>query len=39
MDSRANGAFMGQDTNAEDGRVTLTLRSIGTRPIVSATLI
>lgn len=39
IDARANGAFMGQDVDASDVSVTLTLRAIGTRPIVSAVLI
>ena len=39
LDSRANGAFMGAEAKAAQGKVTLTLRVIGTRPIVSAHLI
>jgi hypothetical protein len=39
LDSRANGVFMGAEAKAAQGKVTLTLRAIGTRPIVSAHLI
>jgi len=39
LDSRANDAFMGAEAKAEQGKVTLTLRAIGTRPIVSVHLI
>lgn len=39
VDARANGALMGEVITAEDGAVNLTLNTIGTRPIVSATLI
>lgn len=39
IDSRANGTFMGQETQAPDGSVMLELRAVGTRPIVSAVLI
>jgi len=39
LDSKANGAFMGSEAKASKGEVTLTLRAIGTRPIVSAHLV
>lgn len=39
LDSRANGAFMGEDTTAPERQATLTLRAVGTRPIRSAILI
>ncbi|MEX2581419.1 MAG: DUF3604 domain-containing protein [Verrucomicrobiales bacterium] len=39
IDSRANGTFMGRETRAPDGNVTLDLRAAGTRPIVSAVLV
>ncbi len=39
LDSRANGAFMGAEAKAKQGKATLALRAIGTRPIVSVHLI
>lgn len=39
VDSRASGALMGRDVTTVDGRVVLSVRAIGTRPIVSMTLI
>ncbi|MBG86591.1 MAG: hypothetical protein CMO80_06795 [Verrucomicrobiales bacterium] len=39
LDSRANNSFMGQDTKARDGSVTVTLHVIGTRPIAKAILL
>ncbi len=39
VDARADGTLMGQDVHATEGNVNLTLRAVGTRPIVSATLI
>jgi hypothetical protein len=39
VDTRADGAVMGQDVISKDGRVTLTVNAIGTRPIVEAILI
>jgi len=38
LDARANGSFMGEDVTTND-RVTLSLQAIGTRPLVSATLV
>ncbi|QDT96420.1 CehA/McbA family metallohydrolase domain-containing protein [Gimesia aquarii] len=39
VDTRANGALMGEEITAQDGTVNLSLQAIGTRPVVSATLI
>ncbi len=39
IDARANGVMMGQDLVANDGKLTLKLHAIGTRPIVQAVLI
>lgn len=39
VDSRANGAFMGEVIDAKEGTVELSLQAVGTRPILSATLI
>ena len=39
LDSRANGSLMGQQVEAPDGIAEITLTAIGTRPIVSATLV
>ena len=39
LDSRANGALMGREVRADDGRAEITLLAIGTRPITAATLI
>ncbi len=39
VDTRANEAIMGQQVNANDGCVTLSVQAIGTRPIVDAVLI
>ncbi|MFT5093976.1 MAG: hypothetical protein ACI93T_002807 [Porticoccaceae bacterium] len=39
LDARANGAFMGDESTATGGRVTLTLHAIGTRAITRASLI
>ncbi|MHC4400982.1 MAG: DUF3604 domain-containing protein, partial [Planctomycetota bacterium] len=39
VDSRANGALMGQEVRAPEKSAEITLSLIGTRPIVSATLI
>ena len=39
LDARANGRPAGEDVTAVSGRATLALTAIGTRPIVSATLI
>ena len=39
VEARANGIFMGQDVMIKDNAVNLTLRSVGTRPIVSVVLI
>jgi len=39
VDARANGTFMGQDVTVQQDHVELTLRAIGTRPIVSAVLV
>lgn len=39
LDARADGALMGQEISAADSQVTLTLRAVGTRPIVAAVLI
>ena len=39
VDARANGALMGEVIEVKDGRVNLTLHAIGTRPVMSATLI
>lgn len=38
IDARANGAFMGAEVLAENGRPSLELRTAGTRPIRSAVL-
>jgi hypothetical protein len=39
IDARANGAFMGRDINPTGHGVTLTIRAIGTWPIISAVLV
>jgi hypothetical protein len=39
LDSRANGALMGQDVEAAEGQVRITLTAVGTRPIVRAALV
>jgi len=39
IDSRANGSLIGQRVEAPDGIAHITLTAIGTRPIVSATLV
>ena len=39
VDSRANGSFMGRETEAEDGQVQLTLDVVGIGPIERVTLI
>jgi hypothetical protein len=39
LDARANGSFMGDESTATGGRVTLTLHAIGTRAITHASLI
>ncbi len=39
VDARANGTIMGRDVAVADGAVTLKLKVIGTRPLVSAVLI
>ena len=39
IDSRANGALLGQQVEAASGMVTIDLQVSGTRPIVSATLV
>lgn len=39
LDSRANGSLIGQQIEAPDGVAEITLTAIGTRPIVSATLV
>ncbi len=39
LDARANGSFMGSETQAANGAATLKLRAVGTRPIKSAKLI
>ena len=39
VDARANDAVMGRDVSARNRSVTLSLSVIGTRPIVSATLV
>jgi len=39
LDSRAKGSLIGQQVEAPDGIVEITLLAIGTRPIVSATLV
>jgi len=39
LDSRANGSLMGSETECPDGNVEITLRAVGSRPIVAATLI
>ncbi|MBC8873638.1 MAG: hypothetical protein H8E44_29730 [Planctomycetes bacterium] len=39
LDSRANGSLIGQQVEAPDGVAEIALTAIGTRPIVSATLV
>ena len=39
LDTRANGQVMGSETHVADGRVSLTLHAIGTRPIIHARLV
>jgi hypothetical protein len=39
VDSRANGGLMGREVRAAEGTAEITLSVIGTRPIVTATLI
>jgi hypothetical protein len=39
LDSRLNGAMMGQEVEAAGGNVRITLLAIGTKPIVRATLV
>jgi hypothetical protein len=39
LDSRANGAMMGQEVEAAGGDVRITLLAVGTKPIVQATLV
>ncbi|MCH9652399.1 MAG: DUF3604 domain-containing protein [Planctomycetes bacterium] len=39
IDARANEALMGEEIDSQDGTVNLSLKAIGTRPIVSAALI
>ncbi len=39
IDARAGDSFMGQEAAAQRGRMTFTLRAIGTRPITAATLV
>jgi hypothetical protein len=39
VDSRANGALMGREVEAPEGKVRLTLFAAGTKPIVKATLV
>jgi hypothetical protein len=38
VDARASDAMMGQTVSAPDGRVTLSIHAIGTRPLVEASL-
>lgn len=39
VDARANGALMGEAFKSQDGNVELSLQAVGTRPVVSATLV
>jgi hypothetical protein len=39
VDSRANGALMGEETRSRDGAVKIALKVTGTKPIEQATLI
>jgi hypothetical protein len=39
LDTRAGDAIMGDEATAKDGRITLTLHAIGTRPITRARLV
>lgn len=39
IDARADGALMGEDVDAADNQVKLTLHAVGTRPIVRVVLI
>lgn len=39
VDAHANGALMGEAFKSQDGNVELSLQAVGTRPVVSATLV
>ncbi|QGQ26886.1 DUF3604 domain-containing protein [Gimesia benthica] len=39
VDARANGLLMGEVFTSQDGNVELSWQAVGTRPVVSATLV